>query len=140
MPCDDAPARAVQMAMEMRSRVRGLAEGWRRRGYDLALGVGVSQGYATLGRVGFPGRYDYAAIGTVSNVAARLSSLAGAWQILITQRVRSGAEDVAATRPVGALELRGISRPVETFDVVEQDEEGTPTTPGDGPQACAPED
>lgn len=118
IPCADAPARAVRMAVAMRSRVRDLADGWRRRGHDLAFGVGISQGYATLGRVGFEGRYDYAAIGTVTNLSARLSAMAGAWQILVTQRVQAGSADVAVTRSVGALEVRGISRPVEAFEVL----------------------
>lgn len=118
IPCADAPARAVRMAVAMRSRVRDLADGWRGRGHDLAFGVGISQGYATLGRVGFEGRYDYAAIGTVTNLSARLSAMAGAWQILVTQRVQAGSADVAVTRSVGALEVRGISRPVEAFEVL----------------------
>jgi class 3 adenylate cyclase len=118
IPCDDAPARAVRMAVAMRSRVRDLAEGWRGRGHDLAFGVGIAQGYATLGRVGFEGRYDYAAIGTVTNVAGRLSAVASAWQILVTQRVQAGSADVAVTRSVGPIELRGISRPLEVFEVL----------------------
>ncbi|HET7280579.1 MAG TPA: response regulator [Dermatophilaceae bacterium] len=118
LPCPDAPARAVRMAVAMRGRVEELAEGWRRRGHDLGFGVGIAQGYATLGRVGFEGRYDYAAIGTVTNVSARLSALAGPGQILVTQRVLTGAADVAVTRPLGPTELRGITRPIEVFDVL----------------------
>jgi len=118
IPCPDAPERAVRMAVAMRSRVDQLAQGWRRRGHELGFGVGIAQGYATLGRVGFEGRYDYAAIGTVTNVSARLSSLAAAGQILITQRVEAGATEVAVTRPVGALELRGIAKPMEAFEVL----------------------
>lgn len=118
IPCPDAPARAVRMAVAMRSRVRDLADGWRRRGHDLAFGVGIAQGYATLGRVGFEGRYDYAAIGTVTNVSARLSAIASAWQILVTQRVQAGSTDVAVTRSLGALEVRGIARPLEAFEVL----------------------
>lgn len=118
LPCPDAPARAVRMAVAMRGRVEELAEGWRRRGHDLGFGVGIAQGYATLGRVGFEGRYDYAAIGTVTNVSARLSALARPGQILVTQRVLTGAADVAVTRPLGPTELRGITRPIEVFDVL----------------------
>jgi class 3 adenylate cyclase len=110
------------MAVAMRSRVRDLADGWRRRGHDLAFGVGIAQGYATLGRVGFEGRYDYAAIGTVTNVSARLSAIASAWQILVTQRVQAGSTDVAVTRSLGALEVRGIARPLEAFEVLGLDE------------------
>ena len=118
IPCPDAPARAVRMAVAMRGRIEQLAEGWRRHGYDLGFGVGIAQGYATLGRVGFEGRYDYAAIGTVTNTSARLSGLAQAGQILITQKVAARAGEVAVTRPLGALELRGITKPVETFEVL----------------------
>ena len=118
MPCPDAPERAVRMAVAMRGRVAELADGWRRRGHDLGFGVGIAQGYATLGRVGFEGRYDYAAIGTVTNLSARLSSQARAGQILATQRVVTGAAEVAVTNRLGPIELRGITRPVEVFDVL----------------------
>jgi class 3 adenylate cyclase len=118
IPCPDAPERAVRMAVSMRARVAELAEGWRRRGHDLGFGVGIAQGYATLGRVGFEGRYDYAAIGTVTNLSARLSAEARAGQILVTQRVVTGAAEVAVTRSLGPKELRGITRPVEVFDVI----------------------
>lgn len=118
IPCPDAPERAVRMAVAMRSRVAELAEGWRRRGHDLSFGVGIAQGYATLGRIGFEGRYDYAAIGTVTNLSARLCAHAESGQILITQRVESAAADVAVTRPLGPVELRGMSRPVEVVEVV----------------------
>jgi adenylate cyclase len=118
IPCPDAPERAVRMAVAMRGRVAELADGWRRRGHDLGFGVGIAQGYATLGRVGFEGRYDYAAIGTVTNVSARLSAEAQAGQILVTQRVVTGAVEVAVTRSLGPVTLRGITRPVEVFDVL----------------------
>lgn len=117
VPVDDAPERAVRLAVAMRARVRELAEGWHRRGHDLALGVGIAQGYATMGRIGFEGRADYAAIGTVTNVAARLCDAAEPWQVLVSQRVHSAVEDVAVARPVGELPLRGLSRPVPAFDV-----------------------
>lgn len=118
VPVDDAPQRAVRLAVALRARVRELAEGWRRRGHDLALGVGIAQGFATLGRIGFEGRFDYAAIGTVTNLAARMCDVADPWQVLVSQRVQSAVEDVAVTRPVGELELRGLARPVRAFDVV----------------------
>jgi adenylate cyclase len=117
MPCDDAPARAIRMAIAMRSRVRDLADGWARRGHDLAFAAGVSQGYATLGRIGFEGRFDYAAVGSVTNLASRLCSQAAPWQVLVTQRVHSGAGDVVVSDPVGELTLRGFSRPVAVFDI-----------------------
>jgi class 3 adenylate cyclase len=117
VPVDDAPVRAVRLAVAMRARVQELAEGWHRRGHDLALGVGIAQGYATMGRIGFEGRADYAAIGTVTNVAARLCDAAEPWQVLVSQRVHSAVEDVAVARSVGELALRGLSRPVPAFDV-----------------------
>ena len=83
-PCEDAPLRAVRMAVAMRNRIQGLAQGWARHGYDLALGVGVAQGYATLGRGGFEGRSDYTAIGNCTNLAARLCAEARPWQILLS--------------------------------------------------------
>ena len=118
VPCPDAPERAVRMAVAMRERVTGLAEAWRKRGHDLGFGVGIAQGYATLGRVGFPGRYDYAAIGTVTNLAARLCSEAAAGQILVTQRVLTGAGAAATSRSVGPLALRGFSRPVDAHEIL----------------------
>ena len=87
VPCADGPARAVRMAVEMRARIADIARGWRKQGHVLGFGVGIAQGYATLGRVGFEGRYDYAAIGTVTNLAARLCEAASDGQILVTERV-----------------------------------------------------
>lgn len=118
VPIDDAAARAVRLGVAMRARVQELAEAWRRAGHTLALGVGIAQGYATCGRIGFEGRYDYAAIGTVTNVAARLCAAAEPWQVLVTQRVCAAVEEVAVVRPVGELALQGFSRPVATYDVI----------------------
>jgi class 3 adenylate cyclase len=117
LPCDDAPARAISMAVAMRGRVHDLAAGWQRRGHDLGFGAGVTQGYATLGRIGFAGRYDYAAVGSVTNVAARLCARAADGQILVTQRVVSATEGVAVCDPVGDLELPGLARPVRAFNI-----------------------
>ena len=117
LPCDDAPLRSVRMALAMRQRVQELADGWRQRGYELAFGVGIAQGYATLGRIGFAGRFDYASVGSVTNLAARLCAEAAPWQILITQRVNAAAEDLVVSRLVGELSLRGFSKPVRAFDV-----------------------
>jgi adenylate cyclase len=126
-PCTDAPERAVRMALDMRDRVDALGESWRRHGHDLGFGVGIAQGYATLGRVGFEGRWDYAAIGTVTNVAARLCDAAKRRQILISPRVLAGLDDRFETRPLGPLELRGISRPVDVHEVIGTvDPEGNP--------------
>jgi adenylate cyclase len=124
VPCPDAPDRAVRMAVDMRARVAELAQGWRRKGHDLGFGVGIAQGYATLGRVGFPGRYDYAAIGTVTNLAARLCAMAQADQILVSQRVRHGIVGPVDCREVGPLELKGFSRPVEAYEVIALHQEG----------------
>jgi adenylate cyclase len=118
LPCEDAPLRAVRMAVAMRNRIQGLAQGWARHGYDLALGVGVAQGYATLGRVGFEGRFDYTAIGNCTNLAARLCAEARPWQILLSPRVHASVEEFVTSEPVGELTLRGFSRPVATFNVV----------------------
>jgi adenylate cyclase len=118
VPCPDAPDRAVRMAVEMRARVEELSTGWRRLGHDLGFGVGIAQGYATLGRVGFPGRYDYAAIGTVTNLAARLCACALAGQILVSQRVLDGVAGPVESRDVGPLELKGLSRPVQAHEII----------------------
>ena len=117
LPCADGPARAVRMAVAMRARAQDLADGWAKAGHDLALGVGIAQGYATLGQIGFEGRFDYAAIGTVTNLASRLCGEAGPWQILVTQRVHAATEDIAVSQPVGELTLRGFSKPVPAFGI-----------------------
>ncbi|HEV8142428.1 MAG TPA: adenylate/guanylate cyclase domain-containing protein, partial [Methylomirabilota bacterium] len=110
--------RAVRMAVAMRDRVGLLATGWRKRGWDLALGVGIAQGYATIGAIGFEGRWDYGAIGTVTNLAARLCGEAKAGQILISSRVAAAVEGIAEAEEVGALTLRGLARPVPTLSVL----------------------
>jgi adenylate cyclase len=122
MDCPDAPERAVRMALAMRGRVAELAEGWSRKGYDLDFGVGIAQGHATLGRIGFEGRYDYAAIGSVTNLAARLCAEAERRQILISQRIYAEIEDIVVADSVGELELRGFTRPARAYNVVGLDE------------------
>jgi class 3 adenylate cyclase/CheY-like chemotaxis protein len=117
VPCDDACERAVRMSVAMRDQVQDLSGVWFRRGHDLALGIGIAQGYATLGRIGFEGRFDYAAIGSVTNMAARLCSEAQPWQILASQRVVSDVEDLAVCEPVGAVELKGFSHPMRVYDI-----------------------
>ena len=114
---EDAPLRAIRMGIAMRTRVRALAEGWARQGHDLSLGIGVAQGYATLGKVGFDGRLDYAAIGTVTNLASRLCDAASPWQILVTERVFSAAGPSVVADDAGSRELRGLSRSVHAYDV-----------------------
>ncbi len=115
--CDDGPLRAIRMALAMRTRVRGLAEAWARQGHDLAMGIGIAQGYATLGKIGFDGRLDYAAIGSVTNLAARLCADAEAWQILVTERVCSAAGSLVVVEDAGTRELRGFTRAVHAFSV-----------------------
>ncbi|CAA9342932.1 MAG: Proteins incorrectly called adenylate cyclase [uncultured Friedmanniella sp.] len=117
LPVDDAPQQALRMAVAIRDRVRELARGWQVRGHDLAVGVGVAQGFATLGRIGFEGRSDYAAIGVVTNLAARLCGAAAAWQVLASERVFHAAEGAVTGGPVGDLDLRGIRRPTRVLDV-----------------------
>ena len=106
------------MALEMRAALARLSEDWQHRGYSLALGIGITQGYATLGAIGFEERQDYAAIGTVTNQAARLCEEAQAGQILISERLRAIVEPFVETRPVGELALRGFHRPVPAHDVL----------------------
>ncbi|GAA1446197.1 hypothetical protein GCM10009641_69240 [Mycobacterium cookii] len=117
VPDEDPAGSAVAMALDVREDVRRLATGWHRRGHDLALGVGVAQGYATLGRIGYPGRSDYAAIGSVTNLAARLCADAGPWQVLVTDRVLADVEERVASELVGDVQPRGFSRPVRIHDV-----------------------
>jgi len=114
----DAPLRAIRMAVAMRSRFDELAAGWRRKGYDLGFGVGVALGYATLGRIGFEGRFDYGAVGRVVILASRLSAEAKAGQILLSQRVHAAVEDGVEAEPVGGLALKGFQRPENAFNVL----------------------
>jgi adenylate cyclase len=115
--CDDGPLRAMRMSVAMRTRVNGLAESWARQGHDLAMSVGIAQGFATLGTIGFEGRRDYAAIGSVTNLAARLCADAEPWQILVTERVFAAAGDIVIGQDAGARVLRGFSRSVRAFAV-----------------------
>jgi adenylate cyclase len=109
--------RAVRMAIAMRDTVTALAARWRKRGWDLGLGVGIAQGYATIGAIGFEGRLDYGAIGTVTNLAARLCGEAAAGQILVAARVAAAVEDLVEADDLGALTLKGLARPVRTWNV-----------------------
>jgi class 3 adenylate cyclase len=113
----DAAARALRMAIAMRDVSLGLAARWRKRGWDLALGVGIAQGYATIGAIGFEGRLDYGAIGTVTNLAARLCGEAGGGQILISARVAAAAESLIDAEDLGGLTLKGLARPVPIWSV-----------------------
>jgi class 3 adenylate cyclase len=98
--------------------VAELSAGWRKQGFDLDFGIGIAQGYATIGAIGFEGRWDYGAIGTVTNLAARLCGEARPGQILVARKVLTAVEAVAEVEPVGELPLKGFSRPVPTFNLV----------------------
>jgi adenylate cyclase len=117
LPCDEPAVRAVRMAVEMREQIGTLLGKWRKLGHELGFGVGIAQGYATLGRIGFEGRFDYAAIGTVVNLAARLCSEANDGQILIDRKVQAATDGCATTEPAGQLMLKGLHRSVTTFNV-----------------------
>jgi adenylate cyclase len=119
LPCPDHAERAVRMAVAMRQEMDLLIEKWRKRGYDLAFGVGIAQGYATLGMIGFEGRVDYAAIGPATNLASRLCDEAQAGQILISQRVFAMLEDLVDVVPLGNLALKGLRDSVPAFNVID---------------------
>lgn len=118
IPCDEPAWCAVQLALEMRSTAASLGEEWHRRGHQLELGIGISIGYATCGRIGFEGRYDYGAIGTVTNVAARLCAEAKGGQILIGQRVLAMVEGRVEAESVGELAFKNLSRPLATYSLL----------------------
>ncbi len=117
---DNPAAAAVRMALEMQQRFAALGESWRQRGYALEMGIGIAQGYATIGAIGFEGRRDYGAIGNVTNLAARLCGEARGGQVLVSQRVLGHIEGLVAAQPVGDLPLKGFSRPVSVFSVAAQ--------------------
>ena len=114
----DAPLRAVQLGCALRDEMAELTPVWRKRGYDLDFGAGIALGFATCGEVGFEGRSDYAAIGTVTNLASRLADEATAGQILIAQRLYAEVEDLVDAEPAGSFELKGFGRPVTAYNVV----------------------
>jgi class 3 adenylate cyclase/putative methionine-R-sulfoxide reductase with GAF domain len=118
VPQPDHAQRAVRMAVAMRERVGELGRGWHKLGYELAFGVGIAVGYATLGRIGFEGRYDYGAIGQVVILASRLSSEAQPGQILLSQRAFAVVEEIVDAEEVGELRLKGFTRPVPAVNVV----------------------
>jgi class 3 adenylate cyclase len=118
VPDPEHQLEAVRTAVEVREGVAQLADDWRRRGYHLGLGVGITTGYATLGRIGFEGRYDYAAIGSGVNLAARLSDVAAPGEILISQRLQAALEDRLEAEAVDGLQLKGFSKPVDAFRVI----------------------
>jgi class 3 adenylate cyclase/putative methionine-R-sulfoxide reductase with GAF domain len=118
VPVENPALQAVLMALEMRGVIGALIEKWRDLGHDLGFGIGIAHGFATLGTIGFEGRFDYAAIGTVSNVASRLCDEAKPGQILISPRVRQAVEKAVTVEPVGEFNLKGIRRPMAAYNVL----------------------
>jgi class 3 adenylate cyclase len=118
VPVENPALQAVHMALDMRAAIGALIEKWRRLGHELGFGIGIAHGFATLGTIGFEGRFDYAAIGTVSNVASRLCDEAKPGQILISPRVLMAVEDAVTVEPVGDFTLKGISRPLAAYNVL----------------------
>jgi class 3 adenylate cyclase len=119
VPVENPALQAVLMALDMRTAIGGMIEKWRDLGHDLGFGIGIAHGFATLGTIGFEGRFDYAAIGTVSNVASRLCDEAKPGQILISPRVRQAVDEAVTVEPVGEFTLKGIRRPMMTYNVLE---------------------
>ena len=118
VPVENPALQAVLMALEKRDAIGALTETWRRWGHDIGFGIGIAHGFATLGTIGFEGRFDYAAIGTVSNVASRLCDEAKPGQILISPRVLTKVENAVKVEPVGEFALKGIRRPLAAYNVV----------------------
>jgi len=118
VPCPDPALRAVRMAVEARDAVQRVLEDWRQRGYALGFGTGIAMGFATVGRIGFEGRFDYAAIGSVTNLSGRLCQEATDGQILISASVYAEVERFVEAVPLGELALRGFARPLLAFSVV----------------------
>jgi adenylate cyclase len=117
VPMERPAEHAVRMALAMRDAFPPLAATWKKRGYDLGLGCGIAQGYATLGAIGFEGRWDYAAIGNVTNLAARLCSEAGGGKVLVDRKIMAVVEGLVDAEPVGELQLKGIGQPVTAYSV-----------------------
>jgi class 3 adenylate cyclase/putative methionine-R-sulfoxide reductase with GAF domain len=118
VPVENPALQAVLMAVEVREAIGALTATWSRLGHEIGFGIGIAHGFATLGTIGFEGRFDYAAIGTVSNVASRLCDEAKPGQILISPRVLMKVENAVKVEPVGEFELKGIRRPLAAYNVV----------------------
>jgi len=106
------------MSVAMHERLAPMAATWRKRGIDLSLGIGIAQGFATIGAIGFEGRWDYGAIGTVTNLAARLCGEAKSGQTLISTRVLASVENAVEVQPLDELQLKGFMKPVAAYNVV----------------------
>jgi adenylate cyclase len=117
VPVENPALQAVLMALDMRTEIGGLIDKWHDIGHDLGFGIGIAHGFATLGTIGFEGRRDYAAIGTVSNVASRLCDEAKPGQILVSPRVRQAVEKAVMAEPIGQFTLKGIRRPIQAYNV-----------------------
>jgi DNA-binding response OmpR family regulator len=117
-PVPNPAERAIRMALAMRDRVGELTVRWRKLGYDLDCGMGLGQGYATLGAIGFEGRWDYGAIGTVTNLAARLCGEAKPGQILVPRRFLGTVEDLVEAEAVGELSLKGFHRSITAYNIL----------------------
>jgi class 3 adenylate cyclase len=117
LPVDGHELQAIRLALATQTQFAELAAGWRKLGIDLALGIGIEAGYATLGRIGFEGRYDYGALGPATNLASRLCTHASPGQTLVGQRVFAATEEAVETTPVGSLDLKGFGRPVIAYEV-----------------------
>ena len=117
IPCAEPAWQAVHLAIMMRDRTGELSQQWRRRGYELELGIGIAVGFATCGEIGFDRRTEYTAIGTVVNLASRICAVAPGGQILVTNRVHAAVEDRVNANALGDVEFKGLSRPVPTFEV-----------------------
>ena len=118
VPVSDHELQAARLAIAMRDRIGERAIGWRKRGYELGLGAGIAVGHATLGRIGFEGRYDYGALGSVTSLAARLSDEASAGQILLSQRAHATLEGRVDALPVADLQVKGFPQPVTAFELL----------------------
>ncbi len=118
VPLANPAERAIRMALAMRERVEELTVKWRKLGYELDFGVGIAQGYATIGAIGFEGRLDYGAIGTVTNLAARLCGEAKPGQVLLPQRLLGTVDNMVEVEPVGELSLKGFHRPITAYNIL----------------------
>src|SRR5262245_1061237 len=117
LPLADHELQAIRFALAAQERFEELARVWKMRGTALGLGIGIAAGYATAGRIGFEGRYDYGVVGPVTNLASRLSTHASVGQTLISQRVFAEVEDVVDAAPVGEVDLKGFARPVAAYEI-----------------------
>jgi adenylate cyclase len=125
IPCSEPSVRAVRMALEMQAAVGALTAKWRAHGHELGFGIGITHGLATMGRIGFEGRFDYSAIGSVVNLAARLCGEARDGQILVDTAVHAAVAPLVKCEEAVEIALRGIRRPVKVFNVTALSEGGS---------------